>query len=111
TDFFTATATGDVFAELVVEAATQLLGSRDRSEFHFVEIGAEPSGGILPDDHPFRSERLFRRGESLNIPDPAIVFSNELFDAQPFHRLVYQQGTWREIGVDWKEKCVEAVLP
>ncbi len=28
-----------------------------------------------------------------------VVFSNELFDAQPFHRIVRRAGVWRESGV------------
>jgi SAM-dependent MidA family methyltransferase len=30
-----------------------------------------------------------------------VVFSNELFDAQPFRRFVFRDGAWRETGVDF----------
>lgn len=111
TDFFTATSTGDVFAELIVEASVKLLGEANPADFHFVEIGAEPAGGVLPENHPFNEALLLRRGDPLNIPPRSIVFSNELFDAQPFHRLVFQHGTWREIGVAWRDGPVETLLP
>lgn len=36
---------------------------------------------------------------SLDLPDEAIVFSNELLDAFPIHRLVMQEGELREMYV------------
>ena len=33
------------------------------------------------------------------LDGPCVVFSNELFDAQPFHRFVFRGGAWRETGV------------
>jgi len=112
TDFFTASSTGAVFGQLVLDACARLLGPEEPSDYHFVEIGAEPGGGILPPETPFRSSVTLRPGDPLVIPDPAVVFSNELFDAQPFHRLVFQAGQWREIGVTWSGECpVEALLP
>jgi SAM-dependent MidA family methyltransferase len=38
-------------------------------------------------------------GDPLRIEGPAVVFSNELFDAQPFRRFRQRAGRWREIGV------------
>lgn len=98
-DFFTATSFNPVFGELVCAAATALLG-RDPGGFTFVEIGAEPGGGVLRDiAHPFGGHRIIRYGDTLDISGPCVVFSNELFDAQPFHRVVYRGGGWRELGV------------
>lgn len=112
TDFFTAAATGAVFSELVIEACTQLLAPAPPADVSFVEIGAEPGGGVLPMQHPFKESRLLRRDDALEIPRSAVVFSNELFDAQPFHRLVFQEGVWREIGIDWIEgQLTESLLP
>src|SRR5690606_12158499 len=50
-------------------------------------------------------------GETPRIPARAIVFSNELFDAQPFHRLVFHQNQWRETGVAWKNDFIETLFP
>ncbi len=111
TDFFTATSTGQVFGELVVEAARRLLEPDDPADFSFVEIGAEPGVSVLPSNHPFRDSAVLRLGECVRIPERAIVFSNELFDAQPFHRLVASGGTWRELGVTWRDGFAEALLP
>src|SRR5258708_32987914 len=53
TDFFTATQS-PLFGELVAAACTTLVAPRAPSEFTFVEIGAEPSGGIFTGQaHPF----------------------------------------------------------
>lgn len=99
-DFFTATSFSPVFGELVVAAAAGLLAGRDPRDYTFVEIGAEPGGGALRDvTHPFGGYRTLRYGEELTFAGRCVVFSNELFDAQPFHRVVFRQGAWRELGV------------
>jgi SAM-dependent MidA family methyltransferase len=100
TDFFTATTSAPMFGKLVVAACTRLLGPEDPSGFDFVEIGAERGTGILAGvPHPFRSARPVRIGEPLRIEGPSIVFSNELFDAQPFRRFRFGAARWRELGV------------
>ena len=99
-DFFTATSFNPVFGELVVAAAIKLLAPAQPADYVFVEIGAEPGGGILRDiPHPFASYRTISLGQPFTLPENAVVFSNELFDAQPFHRVVWQAGRWRELGV------------
>lgn len=112
TDFFTASTSGPVFGELIAAACVDLLGSADPREFTFVEIGAEPAaaaqpgagGGVLAGvAHPFARVRTLGAGESLDFGGNCIVFSNELFDAQPFHRFVFRRGAWRELGVAWRE--------
>jgi SAM-dependent MidA family methyltransferase len=100
TDFLTATASAPLFGRLVVAACGELLGGSPLSGFDFVEIGAEPGAGILSGAaHPFRSARQVGVGDPLEIGGPAVVFSNELFDAQPFRRFRRSGGAWREIGV------------
>jgi SAM-dependent MidA family methyltransferase len=107
TDFYTASTSGAVFGELVVAACVQLLGNRSPSEFTLVEIGAEPSSqesseasGVLTDvKHPFAQSLTLRVGERLDLSGRCIVFSNELFDAQPFRRFQFRDGAWRELGV------------
>lgn len=111
TDFFTASSTGNVFGELVVEACTSLLAPADPADFCFIEFGAEPDGGILPPAHPFQDARIIRREDSWTLPEKAVIFSNELFDAQPFHRLLFSKGEWREVGVTWREGPTEIWLP
>src|SRR3954468_12926255 len=46
-DFFTSTTFSPVFGELVVAAVIKLLAPALPSDFVFVEVGAEPGGGIL----------------------------------------------------------------
>ena len=56
TDFFTASASGPIFGELVAAACVTLLGERDPHDYLFVEIGAETEGGVLAEvAHPFAS--------------------------------------------------------
>lgn len=106
TDFFTATTSGPVFGELVCAAAESLLrenGAEPR-DCVFVEIGAEPDGGVLLGvTHPFGGTRTISAGEAIAgnaaLSGGCVVFSNELFDAQPFRRFVFRGGAWRELGV------------
>ena len=99
-DFFTSTTFSPVFGELVVAAVVKLLAPARPADFVFVEIGAEPGGGILRNlPHPFASYQIISLGQPFVLPPQAVVFSNELFDAQPFHRVVWRNGGWRELGV------------
>jgi SAM-dependent MidA family methyltransferase len=103
TDFLTATTSSPIFGRLVAAACTKLLEG-DASRYEFVEIGAEAGAGILEGlPHPFRTARTVRIGEPLRIEGPSVVFSNELFDAQPFRRFRSREGRWRELGVSLGE--------
>ena len=126
TDFFTATSLGPVFGELVVAACVALLDQRPPRDHTFVEIGAESPapgnvegfdsaphkpGGVLADvAHPFAAAATISLGQPLRLPARAVVFSNELFDAQPCHRLVRQADRWRETGVGLRDDVLEEVL-
>lgn len=99
-DFYTASSTGSVFGELIAAATTRLLAPARPETQAFVEIGAEPHTSVLTGvAHCFREVRTLRLGEELTLAGDTVVFSNELFDAQPFHRLVHRERTWRELGV------------
>ncbi len=134
TDFFTAASSGPVFGELVAASCVSLLAGRDPAQFGFVEIGAEPAGpGSEPRSvlngvaHPFRYVRATGAAGALQgggsgraaadlIEGPCVVFSNELFDAQPFHRFVRRGGAWRELGVGFDrglpiEREVPSAIP
>ena len=100
TDFFTASTSGPVFGELICAAAVTLLQGRNPRDYTFVEIGAEPGREVLTGvTHPFAAARTARLGDPLELSGRCVVFSNELFDAQPFRRFVFRQNAWREIGV------------
>lgn len=114
TDFFTASTSGAVFGELIGAACVNLLGGEDRAREHtFIEIGAEPGGGVLSGvSHPFAENRILRLGDQPEIRGRCVVFSNELFDAQPFHRFLFRAGKWRECGVALRgDDLVETELP
>ena len=103
TDFFTASTSGPVFGELVSAATAKLLrdAGRDPRTHAFIELGAEPdSRGILAGiSHPFAGACAVGVGGELPLRGDCVVFSNELFDAQPFVRTVFRGGDWREIRV------------
>jgi len=114
TDFFTAASLGPVFGELVAGAAAALLGPRTAAAHTWVEIGAEPPGGgvIAGVAQPFAAATTIGLGQTLTLPPRAVVFSNELFDAQPFHRLIRQPEGWCETGVALRAGALEeAALP
>jgi SAM-dependent MidA family methyltransferase len=113
TDFFTASTSGAVFGGMVAAACVTLLRGRDPQAFTFIEIGPEAAPAATPTsdsadaaegilggvDHPFGARQTIRLGEPLAIHGNCVVFSNELFDAQPVHRYVFRSGRWRELGV------------
>ncbi len=102
TDFFTASTSGPIFGELVAAAAAKRLrdAGREPQACTFVEIGAENEGGVLAGvAHPFAGVRTLRLGAKIDLAGDCVVFSNELFDAQPCRRTVYRPGGWREIHV------------
>lgn len=101
TDFYTASSSGPVFGEMVAAACVTLLGGEAQAREHaFVEIGAEAGAGVLAGvAHPFASARTVRVGETQQLAGPCVVFSNELFDAQPLRRFIRRADSWRELGV------------
>ncbi len=104
TDFYTASTSGALFGELVAAACVQLLGGRDPKGYTFVEIGSETPGGVIASvAHPFGAQRTIAVGEPLALAGNCVVFSNELFDAQPFRRFVFRSDGWRELGVALRE--------
>lgn len=110
TDFTTAAALGPMFGELVAGAARTLVG--DTSGHVLVEVGAEPGqthfSGVA---ERFAGTAVFRVGDEPAFPERTVFVANELLDAQPFHRFVFQSGHWRELGVrvDAAELTVETL--
>lgn len=113
TDFLTASTSAPLFGRLVAAACANLLPEDSPGAYEFVEVGSERGAGILGGHpHPFRSARQVGIGEALRIEGPSIVFSNELFDAQPFRRFRFRAGRWRELGVSLSGgPLAEAELP
>lgn len=110
TDFHTSVSVGPVFGTLVAAACANLVGPAVAREHAFVEIGAESTASVLDGiAHPFRDTRVIRLGEPLRIEGPCVVFSNELFDAQPFLRLVFRAGAWRELGVRFVDGALATI--
>ena len=101
-DFYTSTSLKEAFADIVTEAAVALLenNSMRASETAWVELGAEPGQTLLePEKSPFRSVQTVGAADEIKIPRQSVVFSNELFDAQPFRQIRYDGKDWQEFGV------------
>ena len=115
TDFYTSTSLGKVWGKLIIEASQKLLSGEDPKKYSFIEIAAEPMENSISNlDHPFKEVRTIRLGEKTEIPELAIVFSNEWLDAQPFKRFRFDKSCkiWREIGVKLEnKKWVEVEIP
>jgi SAM-dependent MidA family methyltransferase len=96
-DFYTASALQPTFSNLLVHAFEQLVAPEPISNFHLVELGAENGHSIFEQHaHRFKSLIPVRIHDPVVIPSPAIVFSNELLDAQPFRRFLFKEGCWHE---------------
>ena len=110
TDFTTAAALGPMFGQLIAGAANSLVG--DLSAHALVEVGAEPGqthyAGVASQ---FAELRTFRFGAEPAFPARSVFVANELLDAQPFHRFIFQGGAWRELGVrvDGAELTIETL--
>jgi len=113
TDFYTASTSGPVFGGLVAAAVTTLLAGQDPGAFTFVEIGAEPGRSVMAGvAHPFRSVQTLRLEDPPELRGNCVVFSNELFDAQPFQRFVFHGQAWHQLGVILQDNAlVETILP
>lgn len=99
TDFTTSSALPRTFLHLLGESFTRLLPESTEA-YRITEIGAEDGG--LPWEQltiPYAGIDRIAVGETLAVAGPQILFANELLDAQPFHRLIFQSGTWRESRV------------
>ncbi len=113
TDFYTSESLGPVFGRLIADAATAILPSNQTPEqTTFLEIGAEEGRHVLDEiDHRFAATATVPVGTPLEIPGRAVVFSNELFDAQPFRRFIRLASGWHETGVAiGDEGLVECLL-
>lgn len=110
TDFHTSVSLGPLFGTLIAAAARKLVAPMDPRAYTLVEIGAEPGGGMFAEvDTGFGDICVCRLGDPARWPEHAVVVANEVLDAQPFHRLVYRGGRWRELGVRVDGSCLTEV--
>ena len=102
-DFYTSVSLfKPVWARLLIDSCCKLLGKHNPKDFIFIEIAAEPDRSSLDKKaHPFKEMKTIRLGDHLDIPERAIVYSNEWLDAQPFKRFRFdtESKRWQEVGV------------
>lgn len=118
TDFYTSQSIGPMFGALILTAVKNLIQDHtgeptNLSDWTLAEIGFEKdSGWWNPDECPFHSHRKIGPNDPIDFRGPCVVFSNELFDAQPFHRVVRVGGQWMELGVSLaSNELTETILP
>ncbi|MCB1124081.1 MAG: SAM-dependent methyltransferase [Verrucomicrobiae bacterium] len=118
TDFYTSQSLGPLFGELVTSAVETLLNNfhgkeLDLKTWTLVELGYESDSGWWSNRPcPFKSHQQVGPTDELKLSGKCVVFSNELFDAQPFHRVVFMQKQWYELGVDVSQEIArEVILP
>ncbi len=110
-DFYTNTNLAPVFDSLIEASVANLLGKKNLKNFSFVEIGAEPGKNLFQNgDAKFKKIISIGNDEPINIPSQSMVFSNELLDAQPFHRIIFKDGRWLERGVRIFDNSLEEIL-
>jgi SAM-dependent MidA family methyltransferase len=117
-DFYTSQSMGPIFGALVTDAVNNLLddyaeGPANLREWTFVEVGYESDSGLWANDEcPFGNRLRIGAADPVDFSGCCIVFSNELFDAQPFHRVLFMNKQWHELGVNVSEGVAcEVVLP
>ncbi|MGE9295647.1 MAG: SAM-dependent methyltransferase [Puniceicoccales bacterium] len=110
-DFYTSVSVGEAFPRLLAAAAAKLVAPAEPGELTLAEMGPEPDQAMFARvETPFTETRAFPLGTSLKLDSPTVLVANEILDAQPFHRLVYQSGIWREVGVKVMDGSLSEVL-
>ena len=115
-DFYTSQSLGSVFGDLVTDAVRQILENQggktiDLKDWTFVEVGYETDSEWWKDNHcPFGRVIRVGLGDVPSFSGSCVLFSNELFDAQPFHRIVFLNNQWGELGVDVSHGTLKEVL-
>lgn len=100
-DFYTSVSVGPVFGMLIAAAARQLISPANPADFTLAEIGAETQGGMFTGvDTGFGAVKTFLLGDEFSPESNTVLVANEVLDAQPFHRFVFHQDRWREMGVE-----------
>jgi SAM-dependent MidA family methyltransferase len=118
-DFYTSPCTHPVFARILGDALASYLSCIGGAEtLDLVEMGAgegtlgEGVVARLQDRHPRIFERIRYRAQEVgdtNLPDriQGVVFSNELFDALPVHRIRVSRSELKEIYVRLDDPITE----
>ena len=110
TDFYTSSSLS-LFPKLLASALTTLRELHRLENATLIEIGNEPRAPVFPKaPHGFYASLNFPLGNPPKIESPAILFSNELFDALPFDRFRYDKGGWRLLGLDPEKKILDLDL-
>ncbi len=105
-DFYTSSSFRNTFTQVLIEASSKLLEacSLKTSETTWIEIGSEPEAALLCGiESPFKETKAFELNQKLELQGQLVVFSNELFDAQPFRSVIFSEGAWQERGFQISE--------
>ena len=100
-DFFTSVSVGPLFGKILAQFFRKLRAESGAEEFAIWEFGGR--GGELRADAlavaPELTWNIIEADEPLPTEMTGCVFSNELLDALPVHRVQVRGGAWQEIFV------------
>lgn len=97
TDFYTSESF-PLFRHLVLAAVRTLTETDFRRQASFIELGLEHTQADL-EATDFASCHGLGSKDTPVAKGPCVIFSNELFDAQPFDRLIFHQDQWHIAGI------------
>ena len=95
---------GHFAAELLGTLQHRFPGIFSATQYVLDEASADSRAGVGHLLAPFSTHIKFQRLEELQPLDHAVIFSNELLDAFPVHRVTVQGGQLCEFYVDVNEK-------
>ncbi|TAN37186.1 MAG: class I SAM-dependent methyltransferase [Verrucomicrobia bacterium] len=105
-DFFTSVSVGPLFGKILARFFQKLRAEFDGDDFAVWEFGGR--GGELRADvlgaAPDLKYHVIEVGEPLPETMNGCIFSNELLDALPVHRVRVAGGEWREVCVKISEQ-------
>ncbi|MCX7007358.1 MAG: SAM-dependent methyltransferase [Kiritimatiellaeota bacterium] len=100
-DFFTSVSVGPLFGKILANFFLKLRAESGSADFAVWEFGGRD--GVLRTDvlavAPELTWRIIEAGEPLPAEMTGCVFSNELLDALPVHRVQVRDGMWQEVFV------------
>lgn len=102
-DYYTAASVGPVWGRIWARYFRRMMGTGDRQLYEFGGNTGAFRADVLA-ECPELNHRIIEAGDPMPDAMAGIVFSNELIDALPFHRLRMRDGAPREVFIAMNEQ-------